>query len=132
MLLIDTNVWLESLLDQEKAEEVDRFLASTDTGTLAITDFALHSVGLVLMRLGRPELLEQFVLDITADPGVAVLTVDVPDLVRVPDLKAQFGLDFDDAYQYLAAESHGCDLVSLDADFDRTDLQRKTPADLTP
>jgi len=132
MLLIDTNVWLESLLGQQRADEVDGFLTTTDTHTLAISDFALHSVGLILMRLGRPDLLGQFVTDITADPGVAVLTVDVPDLARIPDLHARFGLDFDDAYQYLAAQSHGCDLVSFDAAFDRTDLLRKTPADLTP
>jgi hypothetical protein len=41
-----------------------------------------------------------------------------------------FNLDFDDAYQYVAAEKHDLTLVSFDADFDRTDRGRKTPADI--
>ena len=40
------------------------------------------------------------------------------------------GLDFDDAYQYVAAETHNLTLVSFDADFDRTERGRKTPADV--
>jgi predicted nucleic acid-binding protein len=36
------------------------------------------------------------------------------------------GLDFDDAYQYVAAEKHSMALVSFDADFDRTDRGRRT------
>ena len=39
----------------------------------------------------------------------------------------QFRLDFDDAYQYVAAEKYGLTLVSFDADFDRTKPGRKTP-----
>lgn len=37
-------------------------------------------------------------------------------------------LDFDDAYQYVIAKRDNLTLVSFDADFDRTDLQRRTPA----
>ena len=41
---------------------------------------------------------------------------------------AAYRLDFDDAYQYVAAEFHGLTLVSLDVDFDRTPRGRLTPA----
>ncbi|MBM3498094.1 MAG: type II toxin-antitoxin system VapC family toxin [Armatimonadetes bacterium] len=129
MFLIDTNVWLESPLAQERADEVDCFLAGADTETLATTDFALHSIGLILTRLGRADLLSRFVTDIAREPGIRVLTVPPLELPKVPDLSTQFGLDFDDAYQYLAAQVHGCTLISFDAHFDRTDLRRKTPAD---
>ena len=40
---------------------------------------------------------------------------------------ALYHLDFDDAYQYTAADEHGLVLVSFDTDFDRTPLQRMTP-----
>jgi predicted nucleic acid-binding protein len=39
----------------------------------------------------------------------------------------QFDLDFDDAYQYVAAEKYGLTIVSLDHDFDQTERGRKTP-----
>jgi predicted nucleic acid-binding protein len=38
-----------------------------------------------------------------------------------------FNLDFDDAYQYAVAEKHGLNIVSFDADFDRTEKKRKVP-----
>ncbi len=42
----------------------------------------------------------------------------------------QFGLDFDDAYQYVVAEKYGLTLVSFDADFDRTPRGRRTPGEM--
>ena len=39
----------------------------------------------------------------------------------------QFGLDFDDAYQYVVALEHQALIVSFDKDFDRTDQGRQTP-----
>jgi hypothetical protein len=33
----------------------------------------------------------------------------------------KFALDFDDAYQYVVAEKYDLQLVSFDADFDRTE-----------
>ncbi len=38
-----------------------------------------------------------------------------------------FKLDFDDAYQYSAAEKYALTLVSFDGDFDGTELRRKMP-----
>jgi predicted nuclease of predicted toxin-antitoxin system len=39
-------------------------------------------------------------------------------------------LDFDDAYQCVIARRDNLTLVSFDSDFDRTDLQRQTPAEI--
>ena len=50
------------------------------------------------------------------------------DFTRKAD--AAFGLDFDDALHYATAKKHHFTLVSFDQDFDRTDLARKTPAEI--
>jgi predicted nucleic acid-binding protein len=42
----------------------------------------------------------------------------------------EFRLDFDEAYQYVAAMSRGLKLVSVDDDFDDTDRDRQTPRDV--
>jgi len=42
-----------------------------------------------------------------------------------------YKLDFDDSYQYVAAEQNGLTLVSFDNDFDRTNKGKKTPAEIT-
>jgi hypothetical protein len=50
MYLVDTNVWLEALLDQEHAEEARNFLQRTDSVILFLTDFSLFSIGIILTR----------------------------------------------------------------------------------
>ena len=42
----------------------------------------------------------------------------------------KFSLDFDDVYQYVAAERHDLLIVTFDSDFDWTERRRKTSADL--
>ena len=53
MYLVDTNIWLERLLDQAKSEEVGRFLSDTPPNQLIISDFSLHSIGVILDRLDK-------------------------------------------------------------------------------
>ena len=53
MYLVDTNIWLERLLDQERSAEVGQFLAQTSTNQLLMTDFTLHSIEVILDRLGQ-------------------------------------------------------------------------------
>ncbi len=43
MYLIDTNIWLERLLDQERSSEVGSFLDRMSSNHLFITDFSFHS-----------------------------------------------------------------------------------------
>jgi len=57
-----------------------------------------------------------------------VISVSTDQMEAVIDASEKFRLDFDDAYQYVAAEEQGLILVSFDADFDRTTRGRKTPA----
>ena len=128
--LVDTNVWLERLLDQERSEEVGRFLDQIPPAQYCLTEFAFHSIGITLIRLAKKDLLLKFVRDTISDQTVVLVRLGPEDIERVVAATERFKLDFDDAYQYVAAEKHDLTLVSLDADFDRTDRGRKTPADV--
>ena len=128
MYLVDTNVWLERLLNQERAEEVAEFLSQTSSDLLFITDFAFHSIGLILARLGRLDAFESFTQDLFIEGGVALLRLDPQDMKDLAEAMRSFSLDFDDAYQYVAAGKHNLTIVSFDTDFDQTELGRKTPA----
>lgn len=44
-LLVDTNVFLEVLLEQAHSDEAKELLAKTDTHDFVISGFSLHSVG---------------------------------------------------------------------------------------
>ena len=129
MYLIDTNIWLERLLDQVRSEEVSHFLDHTPSDRLSITDFAFHSIAVVLTRLNQMEALLRFVQDAFIDGAVGLIHLEPGDIERLVRVIERFSLDFDDAYQYVAAEKYNLALVSFDSDFDPTERGRKTPAE---
>ena len=130
MYLVDTNIWLERLLDQERSAEVGQFLAQTATDQLLMSDFTLHSIGVILDRLERRSVLSQFVDDVFVRGRVGLVAVQPEAMHRVVAVMEEYHLDFDDAYQYVAAEQTGAVIVSFDRDFDRTDRRRQSPVDI--
>lgn len=130
MYLVGTNVWLERLLDQARSIEVAQFLDHILSERLVITDFSFHSIGVVLTKLGKAEALLQFVQDAFVEGAVALVRLAPEDSRALVDVIREFKLDFDDAYQYVVAEKYRLTMVSLDSDFDRTALGRKTPAEV--
>ena len=130
MYLVDTNVWLERLLDQVRSEEAGHFLDHLPSERLFVTDFAFHSIGVVLSRLNHMEVLLLFVQDAFVDGAVGLIHLDPGDTESLVYAMEQFNLDFDDAYQYVSAEKNNLTLVSFDSDFDRTERGRKTPAEV--
>ena len=130
MYLIDTNVWLERLLDQVRAEEVGQFIDRISSEQIFMTDFSFHSIGIVMSKLNRREALLRFVQDVLLDGDIALVhlePIDTQPLVRIME---EFNLDFDDAYQYMAAEKYNLTIVSFDGDFDLTTRGRKTPSEI--
>lgn len=57
---------------------------------------------------------------------IALLRLGVEDMAKISEIAQTFGLDFDDSYQYVAAEKFNLELLSFDRDFDRTPRGRKT------
>ena len=131
MYLVDTNVWLERLLNQDKSDQVGRFLNDVSPRDLFITDFAFHSICVILTRLARTEVLLDFVQDVFVEGAVNVVSIKPSDTHALLEAIDAYKLDFDDSYQYVAAEQNGLTLVSFDNDFDRTNKGKKTPAEIT-
>jgi predicted nucleic acid-binding protein len=130
MYLVDTNVWLEPLLQQERAEEAVQFLTQTPTENLFITDFSFYSIGILLTRRNRPNILLDFVQDVFTNGAVALLRLEPQEMPNLVVAINQFNLDFDDAYQYVAAQRNNLVIVSFDNDFNRTPEGRRTPAEI--
>ena len=106
MYLIDTNVWLERLLDQERSKEVGDLFTRVSSEQFFLTDFSFHSIGIVLTKLKQTEGWMQFVRDILIDGTVTLIYLDPHDMLRLVEVMKQFNLDFDDAYQYTSAEKY--------------------------
>jgi predicted nucleic acid-binding protein len=130
MYLLDTNIFLEMLLDQDRADDVERFLRHTPPEQLYLSEFALYSLGIILLRRNEYDTFLRLVEDLMLVGGMGLVRLgvdDMPDIVRAAQ---RFNLDFDDAYQYAAAEKYNLTIVSFDGDFDRTEKRRKTPAEV--
>lgn len=125
---MDSNVWLEPLLEQEQASDAKAFIEALPKDELAMTDFSLFSIGIRLLRSDRTEAYRSFLADLFGPGGVRVIRLQPGDVARVAQLASRSPLDFDDAYQCIAAEEHHLTIVSFDKDFDRTERGRQTPA----
>lgn len=91
-----------------------------------ISEFALYSIGVVLLRLKKAELFLRFIKDIS-DAGINIIRLLPRDMEALAEASGNYNLDFDDAYQYVAAEKYDLEILSFDGDFDRTERGRKTP-----
>jgi len=128
MYLVDTNIWLERLLDQDRYDEVGDFSARVPTDQLLMSDFSLHSIGIILSRLGQRDVFPRFVDDLFVRGSVHLFSVRSEDMRVLVDVMAPYNPDFDDAHQYVAAAEFNADIVSFDSDFDRTDRGRVEPS----
>ncbi|MEW6675506.1 MAG: PIN domain-containing protein [Nitrospirota bacterium] len=125
--LIDTNIFLEVILEQEKAEEVKALLSKTEEHDFFMSDFSLHSIGLLLFYRKQHNIFQQFLKDIIFNAGIIVTSLSADDMEIVIASAQRFNLDFDDAYQYVIAEKYSLTIISFDSDFDRTERGRTTP-----
>jgi len=129
-LFLDTNLFLEIILGQEKAAEVKALLSETDQHEFFLSDFSLHSIGILLFRRKRHEAFRLFLKDMLLKAGMVMVYLDARDMETVINEAQHFNLDFDDAYQYVTAQKHNLTMVSFDSDFDRTQRGRQTPAQI--
>lgn len=60
-----------------------RFLAQVPSEHLAVTDFALHSIGIVLTKLNREEAFLRFVRDVFAEGTVNLIRLEPVDMERL-------------------------------------------------
>jgi|SRR5712692_7915422 len=120
-LLVDTNIFLEVLLEQAHANDAKELLRKADEHDFLISDFSLHSIGVLLLKRSKADAFRKFVSDTIIRAGTAVARLNAySDMEVLADHAANFGLDFDDAYQYTLADKYNLTIVSFDKDFDRT------------
>ena len=114
--LVDTNVFLEILLHQAGSKKCEAFLQN-EPAAAWISDFTLHSIGVLLFRQKRPELFHQFVADTL--PQLTILSLSASGYAQLAEANQQHGLDFDDAYQFAVACENDLAIATQDKDFQR-------------
>lgn len=114
MILADTNIFLEILLDQNGKEKCKKFL-SKNLGNIVISDFSLHSIGVILFKKGYQHLFNQFINDIF--PKIQFVTLTAKYYGNIAIVAKATGLDFDDSYQFCLSNENGFEIATMDKDF---------------
>lgn len=118
------------MLDQDRAAVAADLLSRIPSNELCMTDFTLHSIGVILHRLKKPQVYVQFGQDVLIEGATHLLTVSPEAMTELVNVAQKQGLDYDDAYQYIAAAHYSLTIITLDSDFDRTDRGRTTPEEI--
>lgn len=98
MYLVDTNLRLERLLGRANSDEVGEFLNQLSSNQLCITDFAFHSLCVILTRLKQKAALLDFVQDVFVNGAVTVISLKPEETQDLLAAMNKYQLDFDDAY----------------------------------
>lgn len=112
--LFDTNIFLEILLDQDKKEICKRLLTD-NSGNIYLSDFSLHSIGVILLKLKKLKTFEQFLTDVL--PHATILSLPKVKYFNIVDVASKYQLDFDDSYQALIAIEYELGIKTMDKDF---------------
>lgn len=72
MYLVDSNLLLELMLDQEKAEEIEQFMRTVSTKDIYLSEFSLYSIGIVLLRRKMYDAFMRFVEDLLMNGGSSI------------------------------------------------------------
>jgi len=114
--LVDTNIFLEILLNQAGRKKCEAFLQG-EKGGAWISDFTLHSIGVLLFRQKRTELFDRFAADTL--PQFTILSLSKAGYAQLAEANTRHGLDFDDAYQFAVARENNLAIATQDKDFQR-------------
>lgn len=127
--LLDTNILLELLLAQNRADEVKTLLQTMPPNELCLSEFSLYSLGIILFKRQHHREFLEMTKDLL-DNGIQLIRVTANELPSVASIAQQFSLDFDDAYQYALAEKYNLTILSFDHDFNHTKRGRTTPIEV--
>jgi len=75
-MLIDTNIFLEILLEQNNKDKCKKFLLK-NFGNLHLSDFTLHSIGVILFRNRKEKIFLSFINDIL--PNIELISLNKSD-----------------------------------------------------
>ncbi len=131
MVLIDTNIFLEVFLNQDKAEDCLRLLEKVENGDIEafITDFSVHSIGIIISKEKGNFLLSEIFSSLSSFEGLTLVNASFEEQTSIAILANQTKLDFDDAYQLYFCKKYNVPIVSFDKDFDGF-IEKKDPKTL--
>jgi predicted HTH transcriptional regulator len=82
------------ILEQERAGEAQALLSAIEQHEFFLSDYSLHSVGLLLFRKRQHEVFRQFLVDVFIEAGVEIIALSARKMEGV--IQRMFQPIFDD------------------------------------
>ena len=119
MFLIDSNIFLEIFLKQEKSADSKSFLkqAEINNESIYVTSFTLHSIIVILEKYKLHNEIIQFIQYLNDYANIFIHDPTITDYLEIAKKKDSWHLNFDDALHYHSVKTLGCKLVTFDKHF---------------
>jgi predicted nucleic acid-binding protein len=135
-MLIDTNIFLEVQLNQERSTQATKILKAVSVNKAQgfITDYTIDSVIIIMEHFDKsPDEIKRFLVSLLAYKGLEFYQLSIYDKIEATEHMKLLDLDFDDACMYQAMKVLKVDqIASFDADFDRIpEIKRITSVSTT-
>jgi len=127
MYLLDTNIILEILFGQKNAEKCYDFIYAHQNQELFLTDFAYFSISVKLFNFKKYSVSEDLRYEFIDTRIITIIKLELGDWEKIIQVSSKYNFDFDDSYQFVAAEKYNLKIVSYDKDFDLTSVKRLIP-----
>ncbi len=119
MYLIDTNIFLELLLSQQKKEIAGDIFSRLEKGEIeaVISGFSLHSIEFILSIKKKNDVLKEFLQALHDFPNISIYHTTLEEDLDIIGIMGQTRLDFDDANQYYIAKKFEAEIITFDNHF---------------
>ena len=132
MYLIDTNIFLEFLLGQNRKDECVALFNKVISGILKanVSRFSIYSIEIALSRNRKTDALKNFLAILRNSRGLKLLYTDYRDDEQIIELMKVYKLDFDDALHCYLCNIYNLKIISYDKHFDKTPIKRLEPSEI--
>jgi predicted nucleic acid-binding protein len=119
MKLIDTNIFLEILLNQSRAEIAKKTLFDLfkSNEPFIVSSFTIHSIVVILENKKKLSELKLFIESLAQIDAIIFYYPDFDEEKEIIENMSQWKLDFDDAFQYYIARKMDAQIITFDHDF---------------
>ena len=124
MKLIDTNIFLEILLDQSKAEIAKKTLTRLieKEEPIVISSFTIHSIFVILERRRCLNQLKLFFYNLSRIENITFYYPSFEEELEILNRMDTWDLDFDDSFQCYVAQKMNAQIITFDHDFQKIDI----------
>ena len=100
------------------------------TDEIFVSDFSIHSIGVILSRFKKFDVFEQFIDDLFVHGQIEQLSLNPADLFDVISNMKIYKLDFDDSYQFSVSQKYDLTIITFDKDFNVKGIKKNSPAEI--